>query len=287
MPGHDLNPNLHPRQFRNAVRNTANMIVSASDSLAEQGLNWYPRVHDVAMAQGRGVGLGIHAASGVVAAVSPSMDFENQNIHAVTDLAGLSTPEWDMISRSNEQMVQSPATGRMVSAPRDPEVGAMLKERAPNVAAATDANLMKANAIFRGGDYDEVMPRRTSPKTNAFAHTIEDPGLTTHSFVTIDGRQSDIAANQMRPWKQDRRIDSAALASGKPTRYEDNEAVVHAGTEVAGAMDPRFRDANAAGGQATSWMVGKAMEMDTERFPKKDGSPRKQGVFREGQPYIP
>ena len=282
-----FNPHLNQREFRNAVRNHVNMAVSASDSVVEEGINWYPRVHDVARNASRQAGIPERAGYGMVAAVSPSMDFENQNIHAIQDLVGLTTSEWDMVSRSASQPSVLSPSGRPVKAKRIPEVSAMLSERAPNVASATDANLLKAHAIAQGQDYDEVLPRRTNPKVNAFAHTMEDPDLRTHNYVTIDGRQHDILANEMQKWKADRGLDSADLPSGKPTRYEDMELATHVGHEVTQDIDPRYRGTATSAGQATTWVVAGLMERDSQRFPLKSGQPRKQGVFRQGQPYIP
>ena len=142
---------------------------------------------------------------------------------------------------------------------------------------------------MQGEDVDDVMPRRTAPKTNSFAHNIHDPSDS--SRVTIDGRAHDIGQNEMWPWEYTGRgIHNADLKSatklkkdgtpaasfGKRSRYENFEdayktAAAHVGEESPSAM------------QAITWVTGKRIE----RPALSNGQARKVGQPRKRQPYIP
>ena len=58
-------------------------------------MNWYGQVHD---AVGKS-GLGLTRGAGIVAAVSPNMDFENNNIHALREVQEMKPEHWDLIRR--------------------------------------------------------------------------------------------------------------------------------------------------------------------------------------------
>jgi hypothetical protein len=160
-----------------------------------------------------------------------------------------------------------------------PEAREMLREVAPSVSSATDLGLLKAHRMLEGEDPETVLPRRTSPKTNSFAHDIHDPDS---QHVTIDGRQADMIANNMRSWTDSGRgISSAALPSGKATRYEDHEEVVRAAAR--NLSRSKFGAVSPTATQAITWEQGKVIERSA---PTKSGKPRKVGVKREGQPYV-
>lgn len=267
----DVNERLHPQQFRAASRRVVNMAHQSPNEVVERGMNWYPAVHDATSKGARDLGVSHRQASGIVAAVSPNMDWEKNNISALQEIGSLRGEHWNMIQRSASE-------GKK----RNPEVGHMLREVAPSLSPATDENLLKAHRLLQGHDVDEVLSRRGAPKTHSFAHNIHSPESWEH--VTIDGRQADIIANQMRPWQwSGRGISSAALPSGKPTRYEDHEQVMRTATRVLQRRDARFKDASPSAVQAVTWEMGKIIE---RQGTTKTGEPRKKGVARQGQPYF-
>jgi hypothetical protein len=278
----DVDPKRNPTAFRNAVQRVATMAVSAPDSMVDEGLNWYPSVHDATVRQSRALGISSRQGAGIVAAVSPNMDFEANNINALDEIQNFTPEHWYMIHRSaNQPRRVNPDTGKTSSASRIPEVGAMIREIAPSLSTAPDANLIKANRILSGENFDEVLSRRTAPKTNSFAHNIDDPS--NRNIVTIDGRQADIIANSMRPWTwSGRNISSADLTKGRTSRYENHEEVMRRASSAASRIDPRLHDVVPAHLQAITWLAGKAHELS---FPTASGKPRSQGPSRQGQKY--
>lgn len=278
--------------FESSVNRVVSMATRAVDvpGVVDDGLSWYGNVHD-AIRKDIGMfgnGLSVHHGAGIVAAVSPNMDFESNNIHALSELAGMTPEHWGIVAASANQpgipfIDKSGRRGRKV-APRTAEAASMLSEVAPSVSTAPDSNLMKAHAIIHGADFNDVLNRRTAPKTNSFAHDLADPSHTSHGFVTIDGRQADIIANRMRPWTwSNRGISSAALPTGGQTRYEDHEAVMHAATSRLARRHEAFRNATPADVQAVTWLMGQHVE---RMPPTVSGEPRQKGVSRRGQPYI-
>jgi hypothetical protein len=256
-----------PTGLRTAARHITNVYEASSPAAHQAGKLWYPKVHDAVRKGVRGTHLTPMQGAGLVAAVSPNMDFERNNIGAFAEMHALKGHQWDAIKRSAER---NPGPGHQ----RTPEATDALKGL--SISTAADAALLKAHRIYVGGEHpDDVLNRRTSPKTNAFAHAIHEPEGKS-GMVTIDGRAHDIANNEMWPWTYSGRgIDSAALPSGKPTRYEHFE---NAYRTAAGAVDEH---PNAM--QAITWMGGKEIETSA---PTKSGKPRVKGVARKRTPYV-
>jgi hypothetical protein len=156
---------------------------------------------------------------------------------------------------------------------RTPEAEALLS--GTGLEHAQDKALVRAHRMMEGEHPTEVMSRRTAPKTSSFFHNIAYPGEHTH--VTVDYRAHDIAANKMYPAAfTGRGIDTAALKSGKPTRYEHVENVYRAAAKGRDIELPHTL-------QAITWEGGKHIETSA---PTKSGKPRVKGVARKGQPYV-
>lgn len=277
-----FNPNINGTQFRRAVQRTSNFALQLPEHVIEEGLNWYPSVHDATARQSREHGLSLSQGAGIVAAVSPNMDFEARNINALDEIQGLTGEHWDMIHRSASQPRIRTGNGNQTrAANRIPEVASMLGEIAPSMSGATDRNLVDAHRLLQGEDLYSVLNPRTGPKRNRFARNIIDPSDPIP--VTIDGRQADLIANQYRPWTwSGRGISSADLPSGKPTRYENHEEVMRRAASVVGSQEGPMRGINAANLQAVTWVGGK---MHERAWPTQSGKPRSKGVPRRGQRY--
>jgi hypothetical protein len=273
----DVNRKQNPSAYRGAVQRVANMAVRSDDDTIEAGKLWYPEVNRATRRGSLEIGISARHGAGIVAAVSPNMDFDNNNIHALSEVRGLGKSEWAMIHASAQENSRLPQKERK----RNPEVRDMLNELAPSIARAPDGNLVKAHRILMGEDPDNVLLRRTAPKTNSFFHNIADP--TSDHAVTIDGRQADIIANQMRPWTwSGRGISSAGLTRGR-SRYEDHEDVMRSAVKSAARMDPRLQGVNAVDLQAITWLSGKQFELST---PTVSGKARVKGPTRQGQRYV-
>lgn len=259
-----------PTVRRLAATNVANFHDTLSEKTKAEGRNWYPAVHE-AVAKGiKGTSMDHLAGSGLVAAVSPGMDFENRNIHAFKELHAMGGKQWDTIHESHARQLAAKAAGQP-SPGRTPEASAVLQGK--SISQASDSALVKANRIMQGEHVDSVLNPRTAPKTNAFAHNINDPD--DESRVTIDGRAHDIATNRMIGWQKSRGIGASQLPSGKPTRYEHFVGAYQTAAKVLGEKPSAV--------QANTWVGGKEVEM---RGTTKSGQPRKVGVRREGQPYL-
>lgn len=255
--------------IRTQAMRLRNLYIATPDEVRQVGSQWYPQVHDAAQKAAHEHGRTTRAASGVVSAVSPNMDWENSNINAFDEIGNLNHEDWRSIE----------ASARMDS--RHPDVAAMLKEKAPSLSRAPDTGLLKAHRIWHGGeDPDVVLPRATAPKTNHFFHNILEPHKDTGA--TIDGRQADIAVDAMRPWKMDRGISSADLKRGGQSRYENYEHAVNIAAQRFGILPHEL--------QATTWTQAK--DLEKTRPTQKQGDPRlaqsyqsrmlSRGQFREG-----
>lgn len=277
-----FNAPINSTQFRRAVQRTSNFALSLPDNVVEEGMRWYPAVHETTARQSKESGLSLAQGAGIVAAVSPNMDFDNHNINAFGEIGNLTGEHWKMIERSASQPRIRQSDGSTKSAKRLAEVSAMLSEVAPSLSRATDRNLIDAQRIYQGKeDVFDVLNSKTGPKRNRFARNIINPNDPVP--VTIDGRQADIIANQYRPWTwSGRGISSADLPTGKTTRYETHEEVMRRAAGVVRNQHPLMRDINAAGLQAVTWVGGKAHE---QAWPTKSGKPRSKGVSRRGQRY--
>lgn len=241
---------------RQAVQNIASVYNSADAKTRAEGRMWYQRVNEMTSKDVRGTSLSERQGAGIVAAVSPNMDWENSNSSAVRDLNRLNSSQWKDIAKGDNSALKG-----------------------TQVSSAYTSGLIKAKRIMDGEDPDEVLSRRTAPKTNSFFHNIAEPDV--NGPVTIDGRAHDIAANRLQTWESNRGIGSAALKTGKKTRYEHFEdsyrSAAHALSEQHGEhLLPHEV-------QAVTWERGKQIERSV---PTKSGAPRKFGVKREGQPYL-
>lgn len=248
-----------------AVR-LSNMGMHLPSHLVEEGRQWYPTVHEVAHENARSVGITQSAASGIIAATSPNLEFD-RNVNAVGQLASLDKADWKLIERSAAR--RTPDNRQM---PRIPEVASMLREKAPAMVATYDPNLVKARRILHGEQWRDVLQ---SPKAFHFAGNIENPGADTG--VTVDFRHGDIFTNQMWPAKQKRGLEEWRQPGGTPSRYEHMENITRSAAERAARMDPRFAGILPHDMQAILWVGGKWIE--------KLGGVRSVGVPRRGQPY--
>ncbi len=240
------------------VRRLRNIYNATPDEIREAGRNWYPAVHD-AVLKNLPRGRSIEQGAGVVAALSPNMDWDSRNIHALDEISGLSGKDWDAIHRSH-------ATGK-----RTPEVTELL--RGKSISAQSDANLVKAHRLWVAGEQLPDVIR--GPKTYNFAQNIAHPER--ESGVTVDGRHSDMIIDKMRPWDLDRGLRrSGAVDGGRPARYD----------RYANATADAARLASQDTGktvlphefQATTWEAGKRIERNFDPT-------RTEGDVRTGQSY--
>jgi len=242
------------QQFRQVVQNVHTMFNRTSPEDVAKGMQWYD-VANEAVAKGiRGKNMDPLSGAGLVAAVSPGMDWDTHNIGAFRELHSLRQQHWDALAAGD----RSPVLGMSIN-------------------RASTSDLLKAGRIMAGEHVDTVLSPQTAPKTNSFAHNInleEGP-------VTIDGRAHDIGANRMQGWQMDRGISSAALKTGKTTRYEHFADAYRGATqslnEEHGTSMAPFQT------QAVTWQGGKSHELS---FPTKKGTPRVKGVTRTGQSYV-
>lgn len=246
-------------QYRTVSRRLRNMYEAAPDEVKQAGHDWYPKVNKAVTSAVSGTSKSVRAGAGVVAAVSPNMDWERDNIAAFDELSSLKGRQWEAIHDSAKQGTRTKAAADIL--------------QGMGLAKAPDSNLVKAHRIWHGGeDFEDVLSRRTAPKTNSFARNIADPS--TSRDVTVDGRHADIVVDSMRPWKNsgvsNRGISSANLAKGGSTRYENYEA------QTARVADSLEIPPHAL--QATVWEMGKSVE-------RGFNPDRKQGDMRRGQSY--
>lgn len=249
--------NIDPTR-RTAVRRLRNIYEATPDEIRDAGMSWYSNVHDAAMKAARGAGRSTRQAAGVVAAVSPNMDWERSNINAFDEIAEIRPEHWDTIR-------QSARSGRRTQEAKDVLKGMSL-------AKAPDTSLLKAHAIWNeGADPESVLSRQTAPKTNSFFRNINEP----HQYgdVTVDGRHSDLIVDAMRPWSgtgSSRGISSAALKSGRTTRYEEYEQHTRSAARHYGILPHQF--------QAVVWEAAKPIE-------RGFNPDRTKGDARVGQSY--
>lgn len=257
--------------FAAALGNFLHSITSASTEHRRSGKEWYPRVHEaVAKEVARGMLSGHSdphwAGSALVAAVSPGMDFEENNIHALSEMRGISSRQWDEllgISKRKNAL--------------DPESARQAYFGNTSIKQAALPQIQKAGRILHlGEDPTDVMPFRSNPKTLSFAHNIHDPSDS--AWATIDGRAFDTMTNRVRPWEYSGRgISNADLVTaGRESRYEHARNIVQAAAAQMG-VDP-------SAAQAISWEHVK-YGIELAGLTKK-GEPRKQGPERLGQPYF-
>lgn len=251
-----------------ATANFLHSLTSADPATVKRGMQWYPKVHD---AVSKGIGgrkaafLGSQpdrhlAGSGLVAALSPNMDWERSNIHALTEVKTLKSSHWDAIMAAQSG---SSSAARKTQAIAREQVAGM------SISAAPLGNIQKAGRIVRGEDPETVLPVGSAPKTHSFMQNIHDPQ--NPNFVTVDGRAFDTITNRVRPWESNRGIGGSTGAPNPPKRYSGSADVIRSVSQRLG-FDP-------SEGQAISWEHVKGnLEML--------GGTRKQGPARVGQPYF-
>lgn len=248
-----VNRDPDPRVVQTRLRN---MWDATPEQVKTLGRQWYPSVHDAAAKAAHSVGKDVRAGAGVVAAVSPGMDWENQNIHAFDDLDRFTPRDWRTIQESARGKSRNEAAKAVVAG--------------TSLSRASDDNLLKAHRIWNlGEDPDEVLDRTGAPKTNSFYHNILEPHK--DGMVTVDGRHADIITDGMRPWEMDRGISSAQLKTGKPTRYEQYSQMTADAAHHLGVLPHEL--------QAGLWEHGKLAE-------RNYNPARKQGDTRRGQSYM-
>jgi hypothetical protein len=259
-------PNFHdPAVFEMALTNFTHSIASASKGEHASGSEWYPKVHEAVRKGIRGGHfLGgspdkMLAGAGIVAAVSPNMDWERSNIHAFKELRGIDSGGWDTIMGAQKgehaRAVASRGAAREVV-------------RGMSIGSAGIGSLQRAGRIIAGEDPEDVMDPRGGPKTHNFMHNIHDPSDA--RFATIDGRAFDTMTNRVRPWETGRGISSAALKRGT-SRYEESRNVVIQAASNFGI--------HPSAAQAISW---EHVKQGIER----QGGTRTVGPNRLGQPYF-
>lgn len=249
----------NPHQFEQVTQNIRNLYHATPDEIKASGRQWYPRVHEAVGKGVKGMGITHLAGSGLVAALSPGMDFERSNIQAFHELKHVRQKDWDTI-------VKYGATGS--GQKRHPAVAEVLQGL--EIGKAPDVQLLKAHRILRGEHPEDVILRQGSPKTHSFMHNIHDPS--SNRFVTIDGRAHDIGVNRLTPWTYSGRgISSAALKSGQPTRYEHFQDAYR----LAAHMEDEGLGNTM---QAITWEGGKHLE--------RMMSGTSKGPRRRGQPYL-
>ena len=246
--------------------NFAHSIETAPHSAVEEGKLWYPKVNEAVR---KGVSKrGFLSASsdkllsgaGIVAAVSPNMDWDNANIHAFKEIQSLKGHQWHAIMSAN--LTDNHAAARLSRMEARDQLQGMSLSRQPL------KNIQKVGHLLAGADPDDIIGRVGAPKTNSFMHNIAHPS--DPNFATIDGRAMDTITNRARPWETGRGIGRAMNKGGGMTRYEHAEDIVK---HVAGhfGLDP-------SEAQAISWV-------NTKYHIEQAGN-RKQGPARTGQPYF-
>lgn len=248
----------NPAQFRTAVQNIRNVHAATPGPIQQRGVHWYDDVHEAVAKGVRNTSLNPAGGAGVVAAVSPNMDWEGNNIHALKELHSLKEKDFADIAKGERSSLQG-----------------------KSIASAYGSGLAKAARIMRGEHPDNVL---TAPKTNAFFHNIHEPQ--TAGPVTIDGRAFDIAHNRMQSWTADRKISgSMRTPAGTETAVNRRyQGVVGAYTAAAQAIhEETGHKILPHQVQAVTWEGGKVIERSA---PTVSGRPRKVGVKRAGQPYL-
>jgi hypothetical protein len=259
-----------PQQMGAVVRRMANFAEHIPERHIEAGKIWYPQAHDVAREAGREFGTSTRSAAGMMSALSAGTEWE-QNKSAFHDLLRM-TP-------AHEQMIRSSS----VEPRRTKEVEGLLETHYPGLTVSTDRNIGKALDIYRGKDPEEVLDRRSGPKTNSFFRNIENPE---GPEVTVDFRAYDLVSNVMRPSRDyDRGISSAELARPSRGPYRPHLSRFERISDVYTDLGKRGVRGLTRGNevQAALWVAGKDIEVSR---PTARGEQRKTGIPRRGEPYM-
>jgi len=248
----------NPRHFKVAVQNVRNVHDSADAATQEAGRTWYPQVHDAVAKGVKGTSTSERAGAGLVSAVSPNMDWEGGNIHALRELHRLKAADFANINKGDRTSLKG-----------------------LSISAAYGSGIEKAHRIMQGEDPDHVL---TGPKTNAFFHNIHEPHV--GGPVTVDGRAYDIAHNRLQTWTADRGISGQmhtpkGVVTSAHVRYN---RVADVYRSAASAISQESgQEIHPHDVQAVTWEQGKRIERSGTTA---SGQPRKVGVRRMGQPYL-
>lgn len=262
-PGQGADPVAVDRHRIQLTRNVTNIFRDAPAATVQAGREWYPKAHDEAVSVGRTSGGDVRRGAGIIAAVSPSMSWEN-NIPAAHQLAGLPDHHIHAMGLANEaqkelgsQIAGHERAAAHAAGGKGPNVripGAAPAHLYEQHAAAKRAhmaarsvlvgtplngqstdNIVKAARIRGGEDPESVLPQQK--KTGNFYRNVADPS-DPHP-VTVDTHAHDAARMSKLPFKTDRGLSAVG-------RYD------HFGDAYRNAT-PRVGETHAHVVQATVW----------------------------------
>lgn len=234
-----------------ATRNVTNIFRDAPAATKQAGREWYPKAHDEAVAVGRTAGGSTRTGAGIIAAVSPSMSWEN-NIPAAHQLAGLPDHHIHAMGMANEAQKQASreikAHEQVLGEGNAPAHLYQQHERARQAHMASRAilqgtplnnqstdNIIKGARIRAGETPESVLPQQK--KTGNFYRNVADPS-DPHP-VTIDTHAHDAARMSKLPFKTNRGLSAIG-------RYDHFADAYRAAT-------PRVGESHAHVVQATVW----------------------------------
>lgn len=203
---------------RTVVRRLRNIYEATPDEVREAGSNWYGQAHEAAVkgVQGRR-NLNFEHGAGVIASVSPNMDWETTNVHVFDEINHLhdTSGALSVLRHSAQSKVRTDEARDLLSSPHF-----------ANIRRANDADILKAVDILGGADYRDVLRKGSAPKTHAFATNIAYP----HEFgrVAVDGRHADMIVDAARPWEWNRGLGRGTVNNEPSARYQnyENQTVV-------------------------------------------------------------
>jgi hypothetical protein len=202
------------------TRNITNIYRDAPEATKVAGRQWYPKAHEEAASLGRNLGSDTRTGAGIIAAVSPSMSWEN-NIPAAHQIAGLSDRHIASMAMANEHQKAAASlikehekVGGKGSAPahlyalHDEAHAVHMATRSPLSGTPLNSqstdNIVKAARIRSGESPESVLPQRL--KTGNFYRNVNDPS-DAHA-VTVDTHAHDAARMSKLPFKTDRGLSA-------------------------------------------------------------------------------
>jgi hypothetical protein len=210
------------RQRATLTRNVTNLYRDAPPATVRQGREWYPKAHDEAKTLGEAIGSDTRTGAGIIAAVSPSMSWEN-NIPAAQQYAGLSDHHVNRMAAANErQKGLARAIGQHERQYGKGAAPAHLYEQHAQATAehmatrqhlagtplnnqSTD-NIIKGARIRAGERPEDVLPMHV--KTGNFYRNVNDPS-DPHA-VTVDTHAHDAARGVKLPFKTTRGLTAVS-----------------------------------------------------------------------------
>lgn len=269
------------------------------------GIAWYPTANRIVRAEALMDRITAEQAAAIASVLSPGSDWSARNIPAVTEAVQLSEREWDLIADAQMRAVRALSerrargeAGRWERPQRSLHIADLLAWRAPSLGMQTDRQLLKARSILRGHHPDVVIPRATSPKTNAFYRAIFQP-YHAQPVLPIDYRMADLIANEMRIRETERRIDydrplrydsnGQFLRRAAPSAYRRHEQIIARAGQIMAERGGRgfqaFRRPITA--QAYLWVLAKSYEQSLPGAKQSRQRPGEMfsGPPRRGQPY--